>query len=163
MDEAVRDVRDIIVTTPKSCMADAAQEAEDAKQYGGHTRYFRRFSSNFAPGIGVGDRVYYVEDGYIRGFAVVCEVTREDNYRRCDTTGNLWRPGVYVWMRADSWQWIKPIPMRGFQQWRVIGAKCGERAPVIKPEPDSPSYPVEIVGGWLNPKPAVDRQEVMAL
>ena len=54
-------MKDIIVTTPKSEIANAAREAEDVKRAGGGM-YFRRFPPSMSPDVRPGDRVYYVDD-----------------------------------------------------------------------------------------------------
>ncbi len=135
---------DIIVTTPKSQMKAAAQEAADCIAAGGG-EYFRRFNSNQYPDIGVGDKVYYVEDGYIRGFAIVKRVRHRDGIQ-CDTTGRQWLDGCYIFMDAKSWQWITPVPMKGFQNFRYADRY-------------SWPYPEWIVGGWLDPKPETHQTE----
>jgi len=141
---------DIIVTTPKSRMKEAAQEAEDCKRAGGG-HYFRRFSRNRA--VDVSDRIYYVEDGYVRGFGLVDKV-REHEALTCDTTGREWPAGWYAFMDAMSWKWIAPIRMKGFQGYRLAGGyprsgqgvtHRGDERPVVK-----------IVGGWLDPKPGLN-------
>jgi len=125
---------DIIVTTPKNQMTVAADEANQCITAGGGF-YFRTFRSRPA-GLVVGTRIFYVEDGYVRGYAVVQEIVAG---RRmvCGTTGRDWGEGYHAIMPADSWTWIKPIPMKGFQGWRYF------------------VEPVEDAGGWLDPKPAV--------
>lgn len=138
---------DIIVTTPKSQMANAAQEAADAIRAGGG-EYFRRFHTPIR--IDRGDRVYYVEDGFVRGFAVVHYTRWVKERKVCETTGRLWQPGFFVFMRADSWQWIEPISMRGFQGWRV--AHDPTRGRELLRVVDQ-YYQVKIVGGWKDPKP----------
>lgn len=139
---------DIIVTTPKSQTA-AAQEAADCRAAGGGT-YFRRFPASHHPiaigTVGAEDRVYYVEDGYVRGFAVI-ERTQLRESQVCDTTGREWPPGFYIFMDAASWKWIRPIPMKGFRGFRYAEgfttvAGCN----------------VEIVGGWLEPKPPTPQE-----
>ncbi len=125
---------DIIVTTPKSQMKQAAEEARQCiAQGGGH--YFRRFA--FRPRIEPGDRVYYVEDGYVRGFARVVSV-RTQGETWCDTTGRAFPPGTYVIMAAKTWLWVEPVPMKGFMGLRY--------APVAWRE-------IEVVGDWLAPRP----------
>jgi len=63
---------DIVVTTPKDRMEDAAREAENVKADGGGW-YFRRFRYNAYPrSLIPGDRVYYVEDEQGRGPVIVC-------------------------------------------------------------------------------------------
>jgi len=133
---------DIIITTPKGEMANAAQEAEDCKRDGGG-EYFRRFPVDRAPEVLPGDRVYYVEDGFVRGFAVVARIHATASGQCCDTTGRRWPPGFYVFMDATTWKWIRPIPMKGFRGFRYAGRKW--RALCV----------VE-VGGWLDPKPEVE-------
>lgn len=140
---------DIIVTTPKSQMKAAAQEAADAiasfERGLGLTEYFRRFPlSAYPKNVESGDRVYYVEDGYVRGFAVASRIEVRGE-TRCDTTMKMWYPGAYIFMQADSWRWIKPIAMKGFQGFRYIDAKT-QRA-------------VEVVGGWRDPRPGTDVPE----
>jgi len=135
---------DIIVTTPKAQMRAAAQEAADAVAAGGG-EYFRRFPDHANPNVVAGDRVYYVEDGYVRGYALVSRVKHRSTHRRCDTTGRLWLPGYYVYMPANTWTWIRPIPMRGFQGFRYAQACC--EAGVAFDED------MEIIGGWLDPRP----------
>jgi hypothetical protein len=163
-------ILDIIVTTPKSQMANAAQEAADCLRDGGG-EYFRRFAIGQAPNVEPGDRVYYVEDGYIRGFAVVRDTQRmEDGGMTCDTTRRSWPPGFYVFMRADSWQWIAKIPWPGFQGFRYARYRYGgqftrewllvkDRRPIgLGDHPNAGAmldYAVCVVGNWRDPKPRV--------
>jgi hypothetical protein len=134
---------DIVVTTPKSRMADAAAEAEHAKAMdlaGERSFYFRNLGQTGGAALGKGSRVYYVEDGYVRGFGVI--ESDEDvlfrDWNECDVTGREYGTGWYVYIPADSWQWIAPIPYRGFQGWRYAPAEWRD-------------YP--IFGDWLDPKP----------
>jgi hypothetical protein len=148
---------DIIVTTPKSEMKNSAREASDAIAAGGG-EYFRRFPIKHYPKLlTVGDRVYYVEDGYIRGFAVVSDIRNILSTIRCDTTGKPWRPGVYVFMQADSWQWVHPIIMRGFQGFRYAGRPSESTMSLS----DKIVVPVKIVGGWKDEKPLVENGVVL--
>lgn len=133
---------DIVVTTPKSQMATAVQEAERAKtlaDIGVRLFYFRSIGRTGSANIGKGSRVYYVEDGYVRGFGVV---ESEDDilygWNKCDTTGRVFDERWYVHIPADTWQWIVPIPYTGFQGWRYA--------------PDEWRN-IEILGDWLDPKP----------
>ena len=144
---------DIIVTTPKSQMANAAQEAADCIENGGG-EYFRRFPINQVPNINIGERVFYVEDGYIRGYARVSRMFNTPRYIQCDTTGRWWPPGFYLVMPADSWRWIQPIPMRGFQGFRY--ARPDGTNPNQIAHPSDPGMRAWIIdaGDWLAPRPA---------
>ena len=135
---------DIIVTTPKREMANAAREAEACKRDGGG-EYFRRFPVDRAPQVLVGDRIYYVEDGAIRGFAPIKKIHATASGMCCDTTGRRWPPGVYLFMDATTWKWIRAIPMRGFQGFRYAASR--------RFVPDGIVYEV---GGWLDPKPGAE-------
>jgi hypothetical protein len=149
---------DIIVTTPRSQMQVAAREAADCIRHGGG-QYFRRFHSTAYPQrLGVGDRVYYVEDGYVRGFAVVCRTLHSPDCRACDSTGRKWSQGFFVFMDAASWRWISPIPMKGFQGFRYARSAEGSNPNVIErftADGEQEVAWVEIIGGWRDPKPEV--------
>lgn len=129
---------DIIVTTPKSQMRAAAREAANCIAAGGG-EYFRRFHLNSAPTVKKGDRVYYVEDGYVRGFAVVSRDEWRGQPQQCHTTGHVWLPGIYVFMDATTWKWIEPVPMQGFQGVRYAHNYFRRED-------------VSIVGGWRDPR-----------
>lgn len=122
---------DIIVTTPKGQMGTAAEEARQCIEAGGGF-YFRTFRSRPA-GLTEGSRIFYVEDGFVRGFGVVHEV--KTGGMSCGTTGRDWGEGYHAIIPAESWRWIRPIPMKGFQGWRYFHQQ------------------VEIVGGWRDKKP----------
>jgi hypothetical protein len=126
---------DIIVTTPKSEMKNAELEAEAAKKDGGGF-YFRTLPSK-PKSIKDGSRIFYVEDGYIRGFCSIDHL--EDGDGLCDVTNRHWHGAVKAMMPAASWKWIKPIPMKGFQGWRYY----------------EPPKDMKIVGGWKDPRPEV--------
>lgn len=127
---------DIVITTPKSQMANAAQEAADCIANGGG-HYFRRFSIP-GPKVQAGDNVFYVEDGYVRGFCKVERTAALGVPKRCDTTGQWWQPGFYIFMRADSWHWIEPIYYQGFRGYQYANFRRGA---------------VVVVGGWKSPRP----------
>lgn len=130
---------DIIVTTPKNKMSEAAQEAEDMKSQGGGY-YFRVFPiKRYPKNLFSGDKVFYVEDGYIRGFCEVSWRGINTSVVMCFTTGKLYPMGYLVLMKADSWKWIKPIPMKGFQGFRY-----------------AKDLDIEVVGGWKDARPDLD-------
>lgn len=123
---------DIIVTTPKNERLNAKKEAERILKEGGGL-YFRRFSS-LPTKLNIGDKVFYTEDGYIRGFAtVVC--IQSQLAQGCDSTGKVYPEGHYVFMDASTWKWIKPIAYNGFQGFRYF------------------NQPYEIIGNWEDPMP----------
>jgi len=139
---------DIIVTTPKGRMAEATKEAEDVKRAGGG-EYFRRFSMK--PPVEPGDRVFYVEDGYIRGFAVAARVEKKP-FVFCGTTFQTWPAGWFIYMDATTWKWIRPIPMKGFQGYRLAHKYLVTLETQWIP---GPFRDVKIIGDWLDPKPEV--------
>jgi hypothetical protein len=127
----------IIVTTPKQHASRAAQEAQDCIAAGGGS-YFRKFPPRGYPkDVGIGDRVYYVLDGVVRGFCLVEEIRFLEECQ-CDTSGVEYGAGTYIFMDAKKWQWIFPYPMAGFQGFRYASPELDE---------------LPIIGGWLDPMP----------
>jgi len=127
----------LLVTTPKSESENSAREAECCTKKGGGF-YFRRFNK-LPKNLSAGSKIFYVEDGYIRGYGVVSVITEiKDDHFQCDVTGKKWEPGTYAVIPADSWKWIKPISHKGFQGYRYFDGAG-----------------VEVVGGWLDEKPEV--------
>jgi hypothetical protein len=125
---------DILVTTPKSSSKSSEQEAVNCINDGGGY-YFRTFKvkpKHLKPGV----RVFYVEDGYIRGFGIVESVV--NGSQRCSTTGKDWGEGHHALIPARSWCWIKPIPHKGFQGYHYV------------------MLDFEVVGGWLDKKPKIE-------
>jgi hypothetical protein len=143
---------DIIVTTPKTLRQQAAAEAEAIKLAGGG-EYFRRLSSK-PYDLRVGDRVWYVEDGYIRGYALVIRLEDRDEPETCLTTGKVHGRGFYVYMDATTWTWVDPVEYTGFQGWRYLdlGGNYPSRRVCVDPTP---------VGDWLSPMPETpkDRED----
>lgn len=79
--------------------------------------YFRRLHTK-PKALNIGDRIFYVDDGYVTGFAIVSEILKDDKI--CELTGKSWGEGFYVIMNSESWKWIKPIKYKGFQGWRYF-------------------------------------------
>ena len=131
---------DIIVTTPKRETNNAVREAEVMKLDGGGGRYFRRLARK-PDRLFDGDRIFYVEDGFVRGFGVVDEVSFANSVY-CDITDRSYSSGWFVFYYAQAWHWIKPIPMGGFQGFRYTDNAAPFR-----------THAVEVIGGWLDPKP----------
>lgn len=125
---------DLLVTTPQSESENARREAEHLITNGGGY-YFRCFFAH--PRVEVGDKVFYVERGYIRGYAIIDHTKVVERPTLCSTTNREWKAGFYIYMRADSWKWIRPIPRKGFMGFRYL-----DRA-----------FEYEVVGSWLDPMP----------
>ncbi|MBI2635184.1 MAG: hypothetical protein HYW79_01415 [Parcubacteria group bacterium] len=137
MAELARQTKDIVVTTPKNKMEIAAEEARQCIEAGSGF-YFRTFR-NKPRHLGVGSRIFYVEYGYIRGFGVISKVV--EGNMQCETTGYDWGDGYHAIMQANSWKWIKPIPMKVFQGWHYFEANG-----------------IKVVGNWLDPKPSTRKE-----
>lgn len=123
---------DIIVTTPKRRTAEAAREAEEVKAAGGGW-YYRDYRAPNIPNVEVGDRVYYVEDGYLRGYCVIVKI---------DSVRYGRRRAITVYMDATTWTWIEPIPWKEPRSFQYV-----HNAPRW--------HYIKIAGGWLDPKPEV--------
>lgn len=124
-------------------MAEAASEAEKIKA-GGGGYYYRDYKSGRIPDVRAGDRVYYVEDGYVRGFCLVERVVYGGNDERV----------ARVYMDATTWKWIKPIMVAPREVVRSY--MYAENFKLYAPLGHGLSRgDVEIVGGWLDPKPEV--------
>jgi hypothetical protein len=126
----------IIVTTPQQKRLQAAQEAQNCIDQGGG-QYFRKFPRGFPKRLNVGDRCYFVQGHYVRGFALVDSLEYLEQ-QTCDTSGQGYGVGHYAFMDARSWQWVTPTLYKGFQGYRYTEAWVDELA---------------IVGGWLDPIP----------
>ena len=142
---------DIIVTTPKTFRDQAAAEAEQMKQQGGG-EYFRRLSSKPYK-FKVGDKVWYVEDGYIRGYAVSIRIEDRDEPEVCSTTGKIHESGFYIYLDAASWRWIRPVEKKGFQGWSYLDPVAAKLD----------NYKTENlvgteVGYWLDPMPETPKE-----
>lgn len=130
-------LKNILVTTPLKDSENAAKEALACIQANGGY-YFRSMPKRPA-NLEIGSKIFYVDKGYIRGFAVV-ESVSEISYtdeQICSTSGKRFKGNFKLLMRADSWQWIKPIPHKGFQGFRYFDESF------------------EIIGGWRDPMPNV--------
>lgn len=143
---------DIIVTTPKGQMANAAQEAADCIANGGG-EYFRHFADHCRPNIEPGERVFYVENGYLRGFAVVSRA-EWSSAETCQATGRQWNSGFYVYMDAASWQWITPIAMIGFQGYQYAKTEI-DKSGLAQIHIRGRWQYLRLAGDWRDPRPEV--------
>lgn len=105
---------DIIVTTPKFDATDMKQEVEFAQNNPGS--YFVRTLSSRPKHLNVGDKVWYVQNGLITGYAIVSKIDNHSKFK-CEVTGKV-RSGCQVWMKADTWVDVQPRSMKGFQGFR---------------------------------------------
>jgi len=111
---------DILVTTPKSEHETAKEEAE-AVTRDPNAFWFRTIRGR--PNVRVGDRVYYVDEGMIRGYGIVFDIEVGDMW---DEAHERWWKGTHLKQR--EWVWLKkPVPFCGFQGFRyadkVLGLK----------------------------------------
>jgi hypothetical protein len=75
------------------------------------------------PNVGVGDRVYYVDNGEIRGYGVIFDI--EYGEMECEATGKVYQ-GTHLKQR--EWHWLKtPIKFSGFQGFRYLDRVLGLR------------------------------------
>jgi len=107
---------DIIVTTPKKDLENAQAETDSGEPY-----WFRRLPHKPVH-LNIGDRVFYLSDGCIIGFARLLNIEEKPNGMQCSTTGKIWPPGWYLIIDAYSWTDIQPIPCRGFQGFKYFKA-----------------------------------------
>ena len=93
---------DIIVTTPKSEMRNAALEAKECIDEGGGS-YFRTLAT-FPKRLNENSRIFYVEDGYIRGYFPIHSFDHlGKNYQlTCATTGRAWGGAVNIIIDATQ-------------------------------------------------------------
>ena len=103
---------DIIVTTPKGEIKNSAKEANLPP--GGY--WFRAFPTK--PNVEPGDKIYFVENGYIRGYGIIFK-REQGKEQRSETTGRIWKGKWFVGYR--DWHWLEnPIQMKGFQGYRYM-------------------------------------------
>uniref|UniRef100_A0A6M3KZ09 Uncharacterized protein n=1 Tax=viral metagenome TaxID=1070528 RepID=A0A6M3KZ09_9ZZZZ len=104
---------DIIVTTPKSAHKLAAEEAKFVEQ-NPDAYWFRTFRGR--PNVQIGDKVYYVDNGQIRGYGIVFDI--DFGELMCESAGRFYN-GIHLKQR--KWVWLKkPIPFKGFQGFRYV-------------------------------------------
>lgn len=136
-------ILDIIVTTPKGERLHAATEARECIAAGGglYMRTLKVRPNHVAPG----SYVFYVDDGFITGFAVALDIVTHFEQCHIFKKHNFWPSTYYAWayfkgmyiiMDAASWKWIEFIPMKGFQGFQYMDKEF------------------KVVGDWLMPKPS---------
>jgi len=119
---------DMLVTTPKSEIDNSRREGEAVEADGGY--WFRTF--RFKPKVEPSDRIYFVENGQIRGYGIIFKVEQMTgglkNGFQCETTGRMWgNEGDWIIAYKD-WHWLKnQVSFKGFQGIRYI-----DRLPDLK-------------------------------
>jgi len=108
---------DIIVTTPKDQIDNAKKEGKVIEKDGGY--WFRVLT--YKPKVKIGNKIYFVEDGFIKGYGIVFEITQLDSSFKCDITDQFWgKYGSWI-IKYNNWIWLKnPIKMKGFQGFRYV-------------------------------------------
>ena len=103
----------ILVTTPKSKHKLAEEEAKFVEK-NPDAYWFRTIRGK--PNVQIGDKVYYVDNGEIRGYGIVFDI--ESGEMECEATGRIYH-GTHLKQR--KWVWLKTtIPFRGFQGFRYV-------------------------------------------
>ena len=85
-----------------------------------------------------GNKIFFVEDGLIRGYGIIFGVRGLSEPALCDVTDREWgQVGGFV-VEYHNWHWLKsPVPMEGFQGIRYL-----DRLPELKNTLlDSEAYP----------------------
>lgn len=104
---------DILVTTPKSEIQTAKEEAQAVAQ-DPEAFWFRTLRGR--PNVQVGDRVYYVENGLIRGYGIVFNIETGDMWddaHECAWNGTHLKQRKWVWL-------LKAVQYKGFQGFRYV-------------------------------------------
>lgn len=105
---------DMLVTTPQSEIDTSRKEGEVVEQEGGY--WFRTF--RFKPKVEIGEKIFFVEAGLIKGYGVVFEISSTEG-EECEVTDRIWK-GDWV-VKYNNWHWLKvPVPFKGFQGIRYI-------------------------------------------
>jgi len=110
----------ILVTIPMPESKTSKQEAEAVKKTSGH--WFRVF--RFKPKVDPWDRIYFVENGLIKGYGVIFDIQQLFEPVKCDVTDRLWgKYGDWI-IKYNNWTWLTPpLKCKGFQGIRYIKDK----------------------------------------
>jgi len=91
----------------------------------------------------IGDRVWIVSGGYLRGFSLASGVIRLFENQSDYVTGRTFKAGWFVLSTSDTWKWIQPVgPMkmiRGYQYMdaaeELLNRVCGTAKDEPPPNP----------------------------
>lgn len=108
---------DILVTTPKSKRMIAIEEAKKVNDEGGY--WFRTF--HFQPQASIGDKIFFVDNGMIRGYGIIFNCSQIEDAIECTTTGIQWgKIGDWV-VKYSNWNWLTlQVKWKGFQGIRYV-------------------------------------------
>ena len=111
--EELDNYNDVIITLPKTVKwEDYEKELETIKD----GTQVMNFKVNHLPKTKEGCKCYLVHDGYIRGWMTIVGLVEDDF--TCTTTGKEWS-GKFI-QRAGQFNYIDPIPMKGFRGFRYM-------------------------------------------
>jgi hypothetical protein len=73
------------------------------------------------PNIRNGDKIFFVEDGQVRGYGTIFDLYMFDDAELCEIIGGPWgKAGDWV-VCYNDWHWLeKPVQMKGFQGFRYV-------------------------------------------
>lgn len=104
---------DIVVTVPMDEISNVRNEDAYARSVGGGVIQFWSVSKK-PKDLNIGDRVYFVEGGYIRYYH---KFLGFDCDSVCKATGRVW-PGINLVLEYPEVVLENPISMKGFQGFR---------------------------------------------
>lgn len=103
--------RDVIITLPKNIKWDDYEKELEKVKDGNEVMNFK---VNHLPNTSVGNKCFIVHDGFIKGWMNIVGLSKKDF--TCSTTGKHWK-GSFI-ERSGPFNYIDPIPMKGFQGFR---------------------------------------------
>lgn len=129
---------DIIVNTYKTDIPKVSREARDARN--GLIEFYEKKLTVFPNKLKKGDKVFYVEVGFITGYILVEKLMNENKTEEITGDEN-YKGNCVLFTKCDTWQWTTPIKITAFQQFRYCTLK--ER------------IHYHVLGDWLTPRPDV--------
>lgn len=107
---------DIIVTIPKTKIKEVALKAVECFKAKGRIEFTREYPLGKAPPVSQGDKIFVVEDGFIRGYFVVLSV-RDESHPIIGTKDTFDEKTIVV-LDIHSWNTVEPIAMIGFPNFK---------------------------------------------
>ena len=106
---------DIMVTVPKTELKNLEREDNYAKENDNNIVQYWSISKK-PKGLNIGDRVYFVENGYVRYWH---EFIGFESDAMCEVTGRVW-PGLNLVLKYPETKLKTPVAMRGFQSFHYV-------------------------------------------